>query len=170
MKTFFAIPCLVVAALVLAACLGLRYNVTASMPAGIYRLSGGAPTRGDLAEFSFPPDCPFGVLARSRGYLKPSSSLLKRVAAIAGDLVEVDAHGVSVNGVMQPQSRILEADSKGRPNTSALQTGRVPQGQALILAAYAKSFDGRYFGYVSVDRLRRVTPVFTFNQEDRHDQ
>ena len=92
------------------------------------------------------------------------------MAAVAGDLVEVDAHGVRVNGVMQPQSRILEADSKGRPNTSALQAGRVPQGQALILAAYAKSFDGRYFGFVSVDRLRRVTPVFTFNQEDRHDQ
>jgi conjugative transfer signal peptidase TraF len=172
MKAFFALPCLVVVMIALSACLGLRYNLSASMPAGLYRLEDGSPRRGDLAQFVLPPDCPFGVLARERGYLgRPESPypLLKRVAAVAGDLVEVDAHGVRVNGVSQPDSRILEVDSKGRPNLSVLKSGTVPQDFALLLAPYAKSFDGRYFGFVSLDRLQRVIPLFTFNQEVRHD-
>lgn len=173
MKTFLALPCLVVVMIVLSASLGLRYNLSASMPAGLYRLVDGNPGRGDLAHFVFPQDCPFGVLARERGYLgKPDSPypLLKRVAAVAGDLVEIDALGVRVNNVQQPGSRILEADSKGRPNLSVLKSGTVPQGFALLLAPYSKSFDGRYFGFVSVDRLQRVIPLFTFNQEVRHDR
>lgn len=168
MKAFFAVPCLVIVAIILSASLGLRFNLSASMPAGIYRLQEGSPVRGDLVQFVFPHDCPFGVLARERGYLgRPESPypLLKRVSAVACDLVEISPEGVRVNGVLQPDSRILEADSKGRPTRSVLKAGTVPEGLALLLAPSAKSFDGRYFGFVSVDRLQRVIPLITFNQE-----
>ena len=171
MKGFFAVPVLVVVMIVLSAFLGLRFNLSASMPAGLYRLQEGSPGRGELAQFVFPRDCPFGVLARERGYLgRPESPypLLKRVAALCGDQVTVGAEGVRVNGVLQPDSRILESDSNGRPTRSVLRSGPVPKGFALLLAPSAKSFDGRYFGLVPVDRLKRVTPVFTFNKEVRH--
>ena len=36
-------------------------------------------------------------------------------------------------------------------------------GMALVLADHPGSFDSRYFGFVPLDSLQRVKPVFVFN-------
>ena len=84
--------------------------------------------------------------------------LLKRLAGLSGD---------SVN----PASLVLRAaDSQGRPMPSALSSslkdgGVSPSGMALVLADHPGSFDSRYFGFVPLDSLQRVKPVFLFNSK-----
>ena len=46
---------------------------------------------------------------------------------------------------------------------SALRSGVIPSGMALVLADHEGSFDSRYFGLVPLENLRRVEPVFMFN-------
>lgn len=138
--------------LVLAFAAGLLVNVTASLPRGLYLLCAGTPGRGDYAAFCLSGE--FAELARERGYLQaggcPSGlrPLLKRVAALPGDMVNVAA------------LQLRAADSQGRPLPSILQSGPVPAGMALLLADHPGSFDGRYFGLVPLDALQRVRPLF----------
>ena len=134
---------------------GLRFNPTPSLPKGIYRIVSGAPERNDLVSFCLEGE--FAELALERGYLEPGSCpsglrpLLKRLAGLPGDSVDPYSHP------------ICAVDSHGRSMTPALVPGVVPPGMALVLADHPGSFDSRYFGFVPLDSLRRVKPVFLFN-------
>lgn len=139
--------------LVLAFAAGLRVNVTASLPRGLYLLCQGTPDKGEYAAFCLSGE--FAQLANERGYLQAGSCpsglrpLLKRVAALPGDVVNVSA------------LTLRATDSQGRPLPSILHSGPVPAGMALLLADHPGSFDGRYFGLVPLDQLQRVRPLFT---------
>ena len=134
---------------------GLRFNPTPSLPKGIYRLAPGAPEKGDLVSFCLEGE--FAELALERGYLEPGSCpsglrpLLKRLAGLPGDSVDSSAFP------------IRSVDSHGRFMSPALVSGIVPPGMALVLADHPGSFDSRYFGFVPLDSLQRVEPVFVFN-------
>ena len=141
---------------------GLRVNVTASLPRGLYLLCPGTPDRGDFVAFCLSGE--FAALAGERGYVLAGSCasglrpLLKRVAALPGDVVDVAA-------------LLLRArDSQGRPLPSALHSGVVPPGMVLLLADHPGSFDGRYFGLVPLAALQRVRPFLTTShtQEFEH--
>ena len=134
---------------------GLRFNPTPSLPKGIYRLAPGAPERNELVSFCLEGE--FAALALERGYLEPGSCpsglrpLLKRLAGLPGDFVD-------------PASfPIRSVDSQGRSMSPALIPGVVPPGMALVLADHPGSFDSRYFGFVPLDSLQRVKPLFVFN-------
>ena len=134
---------------------GLRFNPTPSLPKGVYRLAPGAPEENDLVSFCLEGE--FAELALERGYLEPGSCpsglrpLLKRLAGLPGDSVDPYSHP------------ICAVDSHGRSMTPALVPGVVPPGMALVLADHPGSFDSRYFGFVPLDSLQRVKPLFTFN-------
>ena len=134
---------------------GLRFNPTPSLPKGIYRIVPGAPERNDLVSFCLEGD--FAELALERGYLEPGSCpsglrpLLKCLAGLPGD--SVDPYSLPICAV----------DSHGRPMSPALAPGVVPPGMALVLADHPCSFDSRYFGFVPLESLQRVKPVFLFN-------
>ena len=134
---------------------GLRFNPTPSLPKGIYRIVPGAPEKNDFVSFCL--DGEFAELALERGYLEPGSCpsglrpLLKRLAALPGD--SVDPYSLPICAV----------DSQGRSMSPALVSGVVPPGMALVLADHPGSFDSRYFGFVPMESLRRVKPVFLFN-------
>ena len=141
---------------------GLRFNPTPSLPKGIYRIVSGAPApkdfvRGELVSFCLEGE--FAELALERGYLEPGSCpsglrpLLKRLAGLPGDFVD-------------PASfPIRSVDSHGRSMSPALVPGVIPSGMALVLADHPGSFDSRYFGFVPLDSLQRVKPVFLFNSK-----
>ncbi|CAK7032551.1 MAG: hypothetical protein DESF_01368 [Desulfovibrio sp.] len=134
---------------------GLRINPTPSLPEGIYRVVPGEPAKGDLVSFCLRGE--FADLAGERGYLQAGSCdnglrpLLKRLAGMPGDFIDV--YSLTVHAV----------DSQGRPMPSALRSGVIPSGMALVLADHAGSFDSRYFGLVPLESLQRVEPVFVFN-------
>ena len=138
---------------------GLRFNPTPSLPKGIYRLAPETPAKGDLVSFCLQGE--FAELALERGYLEPGSCpsglrpLLKRLAALPGDSVEPSAFP------------ICAVDSHGRTMSTALLPGVVPPGMALVLADHPGSFDSRYFGFVPLDTLQRVEPVFVFNPKGK---
>lgn len=133
---------------------GLRFNPTPSLPKGIYRIVPGAPERNDLVSFCLEGE--FAELALERGYLEPGSCpsglrpLLKRLAGLPGDFVDF---------AMFP---IRSVDSHGRSMSPALVPGVIPSGMALVLADHPGSFDSRYFGFVPLESLQRVEPIFVF--------
>ncbi len=146
--------------------LGIRVNLSPSLPRGLYVVTGDPAAK--LVEFC--PAEPFASLAAERGY-RPKGScpdgaapLLKPVAAVSGDEVEVTADGLAVNGVPIPNTRPHRADSKHRPlrawpNGSYL----VAPGMVWVASSYnPRSFDSRYFGPVAVRSIReRLRPLLT---------
>lgn len=148
---------------------GLRINTTPSVPRGIYRI-----TDSPLSTYvAFCPKGPAAQLANQRGY-RPAGDecadwhapLIKPVAAREGDTVTVDDRGISVNGVLLPNSAIQDRDSGGR-----LMYLKVPFGTYTVEAGWIwavssynpKSFDSRYFGPLRTkDILYHVEPFWTF--------
>ncbi len=145
---------------------GLRINTSPSLPLGLYVTS--SQPGANLVEFC-PPE-PFASLALSRGYRDRGACrdggapLLKPVVAHAGDLVEVSAAGISVEGRLLPNTAALRRDTKGRTLTS-WKLGRytVEPGFVWVASSYnPRSFDSRYFGPVAINSIRdRVKPLLT---------
>ena len=129
------------------------HNLTPSLPKGVYLLCPGTPGKGDLVSFCLEGD--FAELARERGYLQAGSCptglrpLLKIVAGLPGDAIPHDLN-------------LLPADRLGRALPSALPEGIIPSGMALVLAEHPGSIDGRYFGLVPLESLRRVKAVWVW--------
>jgi len=108
----------------------------------------GKPERGDIAVFDSPQD---------------GTRLIKRVAAVAGDEVELVGGRLSVNGValeaidatdtevFRNHRAMLNLSHGGGPDIHGLT---VPDGQVLMLGdARGNSIDGRFFGLVPVGEL-----------------
>ncbi|MGH8026307.1 MAG: signal peptidase I [Pseudoxanthomonas sp.] len=108
----------------------------------------GRPERGDIAVFDSPQD---GV------------RLIKRVAAVAGDEVELVDGRLSINGValgvvdgtdtetFRKHRALLNLSHGGGPDIHGLT---VPAGQVLMLGdARGNSTDGRFFGLVPAGEL-----------------
>jgi conjugative transfer signal peptidase TraF len=146
--------------------LGLRFNTSPSLPVGLYIVI--ADSNANLVEFC--PAEPFASLAIVRGYREPGSCqdraapLLKPVIARSGDVVELSARGMSVNGVLLHNTAPLSKDTKGRPLT-AWPFGRYVVAPETIWVAssyHPRSFDSRYFGPVSTAAIReRLNPLLT---------
>ncbi len=173
MKVILSVCSLTLAALGLLWVFGLRINATASMPRGVYRLAPGAPERGDLVSVCI-ENGTFASLALDRSYLRPGSCpnglepLLKRVAGMPGDLLEIGQDGIAINGRLWPQSRAVPRDGHDRPMPEARNVGSrtIPDGLALVLSdRHPGGFDGRYFGLVPMASLRKVEPVFLLDSK-----
>jgi conjugative transfer signal peptidase TraF len=170
-----AVSCLGFAALVLLWALGVRINRSDSVPIGLWHEEA---LPGELAPGMVvavcPPAAPIFEMARARHYLSEGwcasklEVMFKPLAAVAGDVVEVDSRGVSVNGGLLLRSAPLEQDAAGRPLT-AVPAGvySVPPGYVWMISSYSpRSFDSRYFGPLPVAQLRgRVQPLWLW----RHD-
>ena len=146
----------------------VRLNVTASMPIGVYRQTGRAITRGAIVGACVPP--PYAGLAYARGYLHSGicplgvRPVMKYVAAVPGDSVEIRWSGVSVNGRRIANTGILPADSLGRVIPSLVGSYVVgPDQYWLISNRSPGSFDSRYFGPVT-EILGVVEPILTDEQ------
>ena len=143
---------------------GLRfvYNATESEPRGWYlaRPATGPLTRGQLILFPVPASVA-GLVAERR-WLPPGVPLLKRVGALAGDTVCVDAVLRVRGAVVGP---VLAADAFGRPLPVA-RPGCFTIAPGYLFpvgAAAAGSFDGRYFGAIPIRAVQATAvPLWTF--------
>jgi conjugative transfer signal peptidase TraF len=146
--------------------LGLRFNTSPSLPVGLYI----ATADGDANLVEFCPAEPFATLAIVRRYRDPgvchdgAAPLLKPVVARSGDMVVLSARGMSVNGVLLPNTAPLSKDTKGRP-LEAWPFGRyivAPETVWVASSYHPRSFDSRYFGPVSTAAIRqRLKPLLT---------
>jgi conjugative transfer signal peptidase TraF len=148
------------------AALGVRLNLTNSVPIGLYVISDGPEAR--LVEFC-PPE-PFATLSRERGYRERSQfgcpdgarPLLKPIAATAGDLVNVSPRGIEVNGKLIPHTAALHNDSAGRSIAAwPMGTYQVRKGSIWVASSFnTHSFDSRYFGPVPASAvLHQLRPL-----------
>jgi len=121
------------------------------MPVGLYRTVSGPVMRGSIVGACVP--MPYAELAQNRAYLpfgicKPGiRPVMKYVAGVPGDTIDVRSDGVFVNGNGIPNTSPLRTDSLGRdlPN----QVGRhvLRAGEYWLVANRDNgSFDSRYFG------------------------
>ena len=158
----------------LIACRDLSWNLSDSMPPGIWRLVDPffdtAKGKGQVVRFCPPASAVF-LEAKARGYIPTGrcpgglAPLLKPVVAVPGDVVAIGAD-VRVNGVKIAGSERLAADGQGRRLPVPLG-GVVPEGYVWMVSSYdARSFDSRYFGKVATATIEGVmVPYWIWSNE-----
>lgn len=121
----------------------LVWNASPSAPIGLYWVwPGDAPARGEMA-IAWAPQR-WRTLAAERHYIPVNVPLVKRVAALRGDLACASGPRVWVNGM--PVATRLARDPSGRPLPWWEGCRRLGPSEYLLLMDAPGSFDGRYFG------------------------
>ena len=150
----------------IAGAVGVRINASTSLPLGLYKET--PDFRAPLIEFC--PQEPYGSFAAGRGYRSfgncpdGAAPLMKPVVAKAGDIVDLSSWGITVNGVLLPNTAPKNKDSKGRPMQPwPFGQYRVPPGFVWVASSYNPwSLDSRYFGPLPVGIIRsRLKPLLT---------
>ncbi|MEZ5831655.1 MAG: S26 family signal peptidase [Dongiaceae bacterium] len=137
----------------------LVWNASASAPIGLYWRPDGAPSRGDLVLARAPLWA--RTLAAERRYLPLNVPVIKRVAAVSGDVVCAAGDAIFIDDRFVAQR--LAADRMGRPlptweGCETLGTGEF----FLLMADVRDSFDGRYFGVTERRNIiGRLVPLWT---------
>ncbi|MBO6767321.1 MAG: S26 family signal peptidase [Erythrobacter sp.] len=154
----------VVAATLLSAALPLSriliWNVTASVPTGLYHIRGKASLHvGERVAIDPPPQ--LRAILAERGYLPRSVPLLKEVAALTGDTVCRSGLTITINGERAGEARTLDSLSRPLPTWQGCQT--IAADEIFVMNRSAPgSFDGRYFGPIArAAVIGRASPVWT---------
>lgn len=136
----------------------LVWNASASAPIGLYRVLPGKPASGDLVLIRTPDSA--RQLAAERGYLPHDVPLVKRVAALDGDVVCAAGDAISINDRVVAER--LAHDRLGRRLPSWSGCHLLDGGEAfLLMEGVADSFDGRYFGPVPTAAIiGRLAPLW----------
>lgn len=149
---------------------GIRVNLSASAPRGLYRAVSAAPVRGTWVAACVSADA--AALGRARGYLGPgpcaggAEPVLKPIVAVSGDVVELGPQAVVVNGDSLPGSASASLDRSGRPLPHAIWGRHVVAADEvwLISTGVPNSWDSRYLGPFSISQVRAVArPVWTLD-------
>ena len=136
------------------------WNMTASVPTGLYLIRGKQSIHvGERVAIQ--PPLNLRKLLAERGYLPVGVPLLKRVAAVSGQRVCRFAHGVTIDGKLVGVARAR--DRRGRPLPVWSGCQRIARNELFFMnPAAPDSFDGRYFGVLSTRSIiGRATPVWT---------
>jgi conjugative transfer signal peptidase TraF len=143
--------------------LGYCLNVTSSEPVGFYRRTNARLTRGVLVLLHQPDNALAAPMLNA--YIPPGFALIKRVAAVAGDMVVIDAHGVGINGSRWPSSAPLIQDQQGHLlHSYPFGIYRVPSGELWVMSNHPRGLDSRYFGPVSAASIiSPLAPLVTWS-------
>jgi conjugative transfer signal peptidase TraF len=146
--------------------LGLRVNTSPSMPLGLWyehASAGHSYAAGDVVEV-----CPPMALWQTY-YLRPGECpgsgrepILKTVAAVPSDIVDISPNGMLVNGIKLENTSPLSHDGVGRPLAAyPLGVYTTQPGTVWLVAPRWDSYDSRYFGPVSIEDIKGLAePVW----------
>ncbi len=145
--------------------LGLRINLTESMPVGLWHVDRGAAPVLGRAVFTCPPNTAITHQAQRQGYLPYGrctggfATVVKTVVAGPGDRIELAKDALIVihrDGRRARYAGRLHRDSRGRLIPSiALGRYDVPAGTYWLGATYSpRSYDSRYFGPVNAQQIQ----------------
>ena len=157
LRFLLLVMCAVSGTVLAAGAFGLRVNVTASLPVGLYL----ATSDANAALVEFCPAEPFAAESRDRNYRPKSiacpdgaAPLVKPIAARPGDTVLVTDKGIVVNGKQFPHSAALELDGAGRKLKPWLSgTYAVAPNELWVVSTYRGSYDSRYMGPIRRDQV-----------------
>lgn len=144
----------------------ISWNVTASIPTGLYfstEYAGRALVRGEVA--CFPYKAP--EWAKERHYFPEGFQLCKYVLGLPGDVVSAQADALTLQQVGSERKKFAyaAADSKGRQlSHAAWDAEPLKEGQyAFIAPAHTNSLDSRYLGSISKNQVTRtLVPLITW--------
>lgn len=133
----------------------IMFQITPSLPKGVYRIDrADRIDTGTLCVFAIPPEV-YGMV-KSRGWISEHLKyyLMKPVVAKQGDVVEVSAAGLFINGrYFGPVSRY---DSQGLPLPRLYRKYVLGSDEFFVATTYRNSFDSRYFGKIRRSGIRWV--------------
>jgi conjugative transfer signal peptidase TraF len=138
----------------------LVWNASASVPLGLYWVTRDrSPERGDLV-LAWPPE-EARALAAARGYLPANVPLVKRVAAMADDVVCANSGIVVINDRVVAETLLIDRTGRPLPSWNDCRTLRAGE-VFLLMEGEPASFDGRYFGPVHrAAIIGRLVPLWT---------
>lgn len=138
----------------------LIWNVSASVPVGLYAIAASDHYAvGDLVAARV--EEPLAGILAERGYLGRGVPLIKRVLALPGQTVCRRGPIITVDGI--DVGSALPRDRAGRELPVWRGCRRIAADQLFLMNwQVADSFDGRYFGPVPLAHLHgRATPLWT---------
>ena len=119
--------------------IGVTANITDSEPLGFYIQVGGLPHRGSLVQ------------------LRP---LMKHLAGIPGDVIQVTPKGSYINGKLWPNSAIPKQTHGYKPYPFGAI--RLQGNQYWMLGSSEDSWDSRWLGPITGDLIAgTITPFWT---------
>ena len=127
------------------------WNLSASSPLGLYRVSGaGEPKPGSMVVAWLPPA--MRRLAAERHYLPVNVPLVKRVGAAANDRVCAAGRLIFINGRLAARRRVKDWAGRAMPWWEGCH--RLKRGEAFLLSRRGPtSFDGRYIGITAAGSI-----------------
>jgi type IV secretory pathway protease TraF len=124
----------------------LLYNPSPSVPVGFYWRAPGAPRIGDLV--SVPAAVAAPAYAAERGFTDRTDRFIKRIAATSGQVVCAKGDRVSIDGARDVHRPSHDTMGRTLPTWSGCRT--LAANETFLLGDTADSFDGRYWGPVSL--------------------
>lgn len=144
------------AVIVIVSFIGKNYftiNMSPSMERGIYLLVGKpqALKYGDIVNLEIPNNV--REMIYNREYLtRKTKTLLKKVAALPGDKIEIKNNKLLINEVVI--GTISKQDGQNRELPCFLKEGIITEKKVFLLGIVENSFDGRYFGLVDENKIK----------------
>jgi conjugative transfer signal peptidase TraF len=142
----------------------LVYNPTDSVARGWYRVAPhGSLHVGSVVLVQLPD--PVAAFAAQRNYLPKGVPLLKRIGAVAPQVVCVRRGVVRIDGVAM--GLVLALDGVHRPMHFWAECRALAGGELFLLSnAHAASFDSRYFGPVGASTvIGNAQPLWTWSAQ-----
>lgn len=127
----------------------LIFNPSDSVPWGFYVRSPGRPVFGDYVIVRAANASPGEAAARD--FDDPTDRFIKRVAALAGSTICASGNQVVIDGQRIISRR--ETDALGHPLPTWSGCRTLAEGEVLLLGDTPDSFDGRYWGPISVSDI-----------------
>jgi type IV secretory pathway protease TraF len=122
----------------------MLWNVSASVPRGVYRIEKRRPIRGEIAVLHLPEWA--ALFASERRYLPGGAWLFKPVAATNGSMICRFGICIFVDGKLVTSA--LAADKRRRAMPKRRGCSKLKFDQFFLLSRHRDSFDSRHFGPV----------------------
>lgn len=137
----------------------LIWNVSTSVPVGLYRLETEQPERGDIAVIR--PEGALALLLAQEGALSKDRLLLKPLAGLPGQTVCRTGPVVTLDGAPVAFAQTHTRKGDALPVWSGCR--RLSSGERIVLAQNPASFDSRYFGTIDANQIiGRARPLLVF--------
>lgn len=136
------------------------YNTNQSAPKGFYLISNSAELeKGQYVILSIPENAV--PIIQGRAWFKSEIPLLKKIGALPGDVVTISDEGLFINYIYI--GPVFITDRQGLPLPQIRKTFTIKENEFLPISTYERSFDGRYFGPISLNSIKnKVTPIWTY--------